>query len=151
MACIRVSVQQYHEAYERLQRPGQRPQSGYYDARGYGNQALATRTRSQSQGTQRRFTKDGRPILHYCECNALLIAYTNLRQHEQCTCTKLRYQRSCHLRRAIFWQYCDCRMMDGGKQRPWARTVVQVLCQATISRTVESSDLCGSIWMIRGK
>ncbi|QIW95768.1 hypothetical protein AMS68_001286 [Peltaster fructicola] len=40
-----------------------RPQSGYYG--NDGAQALATRTRSQSQGTQRRVTKDGRPILHY--------------------------------------------------------------------------------------
>lgn len=45
-----------------------RPQSSYYG--NDGANALATRTRSQSQGTQRRVTKDGRPILHYCKLSA---------------------------------------------------------------------------------
>ncbi|KAK6442649.1 formin-binding protein [Oleoguttula sp. CCFEE 5521] len=51
--------------------PGGRPQSAYFpDQSGGppgpgGSQVLATRQRSQSQGVQRQFTKDGRPILHY--------------------------------------------------------------------------------------
>ncbi|KAF7188676.1 Septation protein imp2 [Pseudocercospora fuligena] len=45
---------------------GGRPQSQYYpEGSGYGNNQLSARVRSQSQGTQRQVTKDGRPILHY--------------------------------------------------------------------------------------
>jgi len=49
---------------------GGRPQSQYYGegGNGYGApQQLASRNRSQSAGTQRQVTKDGRPILHYCK------------------------------------------------------------------------------------
>lgn len=45
---------------------GGRPQSQHYPSDGgYGNDKVSSRVRSQSQGTQRQFTKDGRPILHY--------------------------------------------------------------------------------------
>ena len=45
---------------------GGRPQSQYYPPEGsYGAAQLASRTRSQSVGAQRQYTKDGRPILHY--------------------------------------------------------------------------------------
>jgi hypothetical protein len=46
-----------------------RPQSSYYadGSQGWSSQQLATRNRSQSQGTQRQMTKDGRPIIHYCK------------------------------------------------------------------------------------
>jgi hypothetical protein len=55
------------------QRSG-RPQSSYYgDAGGQPNQAVATtRNRSQSQGTQRQYTKEGRPILNYGKHNPLI-------------------------------------------------------------------------------
>ena len=47
---------------------GGRPQSQYYGGENsYGASQLASRTRSQSVGAQRQVTKDGRPILHYCE------------------------------------------------------------------------------------
>lgn len=45
---------------------GGRPQSQYYQDGG-SQVAPASRVRSQSQATQRSFTKDGRPILHYGE------------------------------------------------------------------------------------
>lgn len=57
---------------QQQQRMG-RPQSSYYGNEHGGSQALATRTRSQSQGTQRRFTKDGRQILHYCKCTSCTV------------------------------------------------------------------------------
>ncbi|KAK3110419.1 formin-binding protein [Teratosphaeriaceae sp. CCFEE 6253] len=44
---------------------GSRPQSQYYPEQGYGTQQVASRNRSQSAGTQRQVTKDGKPILHY--------------------------------------------------------------------------------------
>jgi hypothetical protein len=58
--------------------PGGRPTSQYYpeNANSYGGggggSQLSSRVRSQSQGTQRQFTKDGRPILHYCKFFATL-------------------------------------------------------------------------------
>ena len=51
------------------QRGGGRPQSQYYGEGSYGANQAASRTRSQSVGAQRQQTKDGRPILHYCECS----------------------------------------------------------------------------------
>jgi hypothetical protein len=42
-----------------------RPQSSYYGD--YSSQQLASRTRSQSAGAQRQFTRDGRPVMHYCK------------------------------------------------------------------------------------
>lgn len=45
---------------------GGRPQTSYYGEGGHAGQ-VSTRVRSQSQGTQRQFTKDGRPIIHYGE------------------------------------------------------------------------------------
>lgn len=57
---------------------GGRPQSAYYPnesagagSAAFGNQAVATRNRSQSQGVQRQYTKEGRPILHYGMCSSL--------------------------------------------------------------------------------
>ncbi|KAK0262442.1 formin-binding protein [Friedmanniomyces endolithicus] len=48
------------------QQGGGRPQSQYYaETGGYGSQQVASRNRSQSAGTQRQVTKDGKPILHY--------------------------------------------------------------------------------------
>jgi len=46
-----------------------RPQSQYYAESSYGGsqQLTQSRNRSQSAGTQRQYTKDGRPILHYCK------------------------------------------------------------------------------------
>ncbi|KAK5734432.1 formin-binding protein [Elasticomyces elasticus] len=44
---------------------GSRPQSQYYPEASYGTQQIASRNRSQSAGTQRQVTKDGKPILHY--------------------------------------------------------------------------------------
>lgn len=51
----------------------QRPQSQYYGENNYGTQQLASRNRSQSAGTQRQTTKEGRPILHYGTFHILLI------------------------------------------------------------------------------
>ncbi|KXL46676.1 hypothetical protein M433DRAFT_145143 [Acidomyces richmondensis BFW] len=44
-----------------------RPQSQYYAEGSYAVQQLGSRSRSQSTGAQRQFTKDGRPIMHYGE------------------------------------------------------------------------------------
>lgn len=53
------------DPYAGSQRGG-RPQSQYYgDSGSYGDGQATSRTRSQSVGAQRQFTKDGRPILHY--------------------------------------------------------------------------------------
>ncbi|KAK5128494.1 hypothetical protein LTR85_003162 [Meristemomyces frigidus] len=47
-----------------------RPQSQYYPPESnYGTQDVASRNRSQSAGTQRQVTKDGRPILHYARAS----------------------------------------------------------------------------------
>lgn len=56
------------------QQQQRRPQSSYYGGSGdpYGTQAVATRNRSQSQAGQRQYTKEGRPILHYCKSEPLL-------------------------------------------------------------------------------
>ena len=59
--------QQQQQQQQQQQR---RPQSAYYGNSGdpYGSQAVATtRNRSQSQAGQRQYTKEGRPILHYCK------------------------------------------------------------------------------------
>ncbi|PPJ57431.1 hypothetical protein CBER1_01351 [Cercospora berteroae] len=44
---------------------GGRPQSQYYPDQSGGANQVSSRVRSQSQGTQRQVTKDGRPIMHY--------------------------------------------------------------------------------------
>lgn len=84
---------------------GGRPVSHYYPENS-GNQ-VSSHVRSQSQGTQRQYTKDGRPILHYCKSikppvvqHVHLLTLTQL---APCTCIKLRSQRSCHSARATFW------------------------------------------------
>ena len=57
---------------------GGRPQSQHYGGEGtYGTDNLASRTRSQSVGTQRQYTKDGRPILHYCKYQPLMLPAHN--------------------------------------------------------------------------
>lgn len=57
------------DGYGGGQQRAARPQSSYYgdSSQGWSSQQLATRNRSQSQGTQRQMTKDGRPIIHYCK------------------------------------------------------------------------------------
>lgn len=54
---------------------GGRPQSQYYQEGG-SQVSSASRVRSQSQGTQRSFTKDGRAILHYGESNLRILKDT---------------------------------------------------------------------------
>ncbi|KAF2724548.1 hypothetical protein K431DRAFT_262474 [Polychaeton citri CBS 116435] len=53
------------DPYGGSQRGGRSQAQHYGGEHGYDNQQMAVRTRSQSMGAQRQYTKDGRPILHY--------------------------------------------------------------------------------------
>lgn len=72
MALQLAPVGAQQDPYGGSQRGG-RPQSQYYPSDGgYAAGQVANRNRSQSAGAQRQFTKDGRPILHYCKSHCLL-------------------------------------------------------------------------------
>lgn len=118
-----------------------RPQSSYYgggdSSQGWSSQQLATRNRSQSQGTQRQMTKDGRPIIHYCkltpnsscEYNRILTFCPS--QLAQCTCTKPPSPKSCPSAKATSSPSCACRTTAGGRPRSWAATAGLASCPAT--------------------
>ena len=120
------------------QRSGGRPQSQYYGGENsYGASQVASRNRSQSTGAQRQFTKDGRPILHYCKSLKNLISPIDIcanigLQLGRCICTKPQSPKNCPSPKATSLPSSATKTTGGGKQRSWGKTDRLGWCRATI-------------------
>lgn len=144
----------YGGGTQRTGRSSARPMS-YYGGGGGGagsefggGQGQVGRVRSRSVAADARYTKDGRPIKHYCKSHPVPGSRSHSRnpctnlvatQLARCTCTKPRSKRSSASTRATSSPSRGSRTTAGGRPRSSASPGVLAWCRATTSRTAELS------------